>query len=61
MAREGLRPPVKWAGGKRTLYKRLRPLMPELIPFYSEAFVGGVESYSSSLRRKRSSMTPSLS
>lgn len=41
MAREGLRPPVKWAGGKRTLYKRLRPLMPDLIPFYSEAFVGG--------------------
>lgn len=41
MAWEGLKPPVKWAGGKRTLYKRLRPLMPELIPFYSEAFVGG--------------------
>lgn len=37
----GVRPVVKWAGGKRRLLGRILPLIPEDIGTYCEPFVGG--------------------
>ena len=41
MRDSGLRPVVKWAGGKRRLLDRILPLVPDDVSIYCEPFVGG--------------------
>lgn len=41
MKDSGLRPVVKWAGGKRGLLDRILPLIPDDVGAYCEPFVGG--------------------
>lgn len=40
-AKEVLRPLVKWAGGKRTLWPAIRELVPRSFHSYAEPFLGG--------------------